>query len=83
MSPAGGFSRQPTPRQRRSAFLPRKFVGERPGAAGVTEERLPGPQNVSFAVVAPVFPPTLIMDPAMDRGVWLVKENAGILMHLM
>ena len=26
------------------------FGGERPGAAGVTQEHLPGPQNASFAV---------------------------------
>ena len=32
------------------AFLQGRFGGERPGAAGVTEEHLPGPETARFPV---------------------------------
>ena len=55
--------------------------GERPGAAGVTEEHVPGPQNASFAVGRSLPPPctfSLYVGVVCCVGMWLIwKDLSG------
>ena len=66
----------------RRAFPQGHFGGERPGAAGVTQERLPGRQNVSFAVGrSPTSP--LYLFSVRGGGVlcWDLVDVEGLIGH--
>lgn len=65
--------------QRPSGLPQEESSRERPGAAGVTEEHLPGPRIARFVRVAPGFFPTPLCVPGVVRGCAVEPMNPGAL----